>query len=61
LQVDGGQLERLGPLSARLVSRLELIDSAVPRASSTVGGARRLKAWVGAELAAAQPPPLLFP
>jgi hypothetical protein len=62
VQVDEGQLERLGPLSARLVSRLELIESTVPRASSTVGGARRLKAWVSAELAAAQPqPPLPLP
>ena len=56
LQTDEGQLDDLGPLSARLVSRLERIESAVPRASLTVGGARRLKEWVSAELAAAQAP-----
>ena len=56
LQTDEGQLDDLGPLSARLVSRLERIESAVPRASLTVGGARRLKEWVSAELAAVQPP-----
>ena len=61
VQVDDGQLARLGPLSARLVSRLERIESTVPRASSTVGGARRLKGWVSAELLAAQPPLLLAP
>jgi hypothetical protein len=55
LQADDGQLDRLGPVSARLVSRLELIETAVPRASETVGGARRLKAWVRAELAAQAP------
>ena len=57
LQADDGQLDPLGPVSARLVSRLERIETAVPRASETVGGARRLKAWVSAELAAQAPPP----
>ena len=57
LQADDGQLDRLGALSARLVSRLERIETAVPRASESVGGARRLKAWVTAELAAQAPPP----
>ena len=56
LQTDDGQLERLGPVSARLVSRLGRIETAVPRASETVGGARRLKAWATAELAAQVPP-----
>ncbi len=42
--------------SARLVSRLERIETAVPRASESVGGARR-SALARAELAAAQPPP----
>jgi len=56
LQADDGQLDRLGSVSARLVSRLERIETAVPRASETVGGARRLKAWVSAELAAQAPP-----
>ena len=49
LQADDAQLDRLGPVSARLVSRLERIETAVPRASETVGGARRLKAWVDAD------------
>ena len=56
LRADDAQLDRLDPVSARLVSRLERIETAVPRASATVDGARRLKAWVKAELAAQAPP-----
>jgi hypothetical protein len=56
LRLDTGhwQLDRLGGLSGRLVSRLERIEPLVPRASESVGGARKLKAWATAELA---PPP----
>ena len=52
LRAEDRQLHALGGLSARLVARLERIETAVPRASGTVGGARRLKLWVGAEVAA---------
>ena len=51
LQTGDGQLDRLGGASARLVDRLEQVDAAVPRASQSVGGARKLKAWAIAELA----------
>jgi Protein kinase domain len=54
LDTDHGQRDRLGGLSGRLVSRLERLEPLVPRASASVGGARRLKAWATAELA---PPP----
>ena len=54
LDTDLAQLERLGGLSGRLVSRLERVEPLVPRASASVGGARKLKAWATAELA---PPP----
>ena len=54
LDTDHAQLDRLGGLSGRLVSRLERVDPLVPRASASVGGARKLKAWATAELA---PPP----
>ena len=54
LDTDHAQLERLGGLSGRLVSRLERVEPLVPRASASVGGARKLKAWATAELA---PPP----
>jgi hypothetical protein len=54
LETDLGQLDRLGGLSGRLVSRLERIEPLLPRASESVGGARKLKAWATAELA---PPP----
>ena len=54
LDTDQAQLERLGGLSGRLVSRLERVEPLVPRASASVGGARKLKAWATAELA---PPP----
>ena len=54
LDTDRAQLERLGGLSGRLVSRLERVEPLVPRASASVGGARKLKAWATAELA---PPP----
>jgi hypothetical protein len=54
LDTDDAQLDRLGGLSGRLVSRLERVDPLVPRASASVGGARKLKAWATAELA---PPP----
>jgi serine/threonine protein kinase len=54
LDTDIGQLDRLGRFSGRLVSRLERVDPFVPRASASVGGARKLKAWAAAELA---PPP----
>ena len=53
LETDDGQLDRLGGASARLVDRLERVDSSVPRASDSVGGARKLKAWALAELAPA--------
>ena len=56
MQANTRQLDALGGLSARLVSRLERIETAVPRASVTVGGARRLKRWVSAEIAAQAPP-----
>jgi hypothetical protein len=45
------QLAALGDLSARLVSRLERLEATLPRASASVGGARKLKQWVLAELA----------
>jgi hypothetical protein len=61
LQADDRQLDGLGPLSARLVSRLERIETTIPRASETVGGARRLKQWVGAEVIAAKAPPATIP
>ena len=48
LDTDHARLERIGGLSARLVSRLERIDRLVPRASASVGGARKLKAWAAA-------------
>ena len=51
LETGDGQLDRLGGASARLVDRLERVDAAVPRASDSVGGARKLKAWAIAELA----------
>ena len=54
LDTDQAQLERLGGLSGRLVSRLERVEPLVPRAAASVGGARKLKAWATAELA---PPP----
>jgi serine/threonine protein kinase len=54
LDTGDGQLDRLGGVSARLASRLERIEPIVPRASASVGGARKLKAWATAELA---PPP----
>src|SRR4051812_40141682 len=54
LETDRAQLARLGGLSGRLVSRLERVDPLVSRASASVGGARKLKAWATAELA---PPP----
>jgi hypothetical protein len=54
LDTGNGQLERLGGLSGRLISRLERVDPLVPRASASVGGARKLKAWATTELA---PPP----
>jgi hypothetical protein len=54
LDTDHAQLDRIGRLSGRLVSRLERVDPFVPRASASVGGARQLKAWTTAELA---PPP----
>ena len=56
LDTDDGQLDRLGGASARLVSRLERIDPLVPRASASVGGAQKLKAWATAELAPAPVP-----
>jgi hypothetical protein len=56
LQTDAEQLDALGGLSARLVSRLERIETAVPRASESVGGARLLKQWVLAELPATHAP-----
>ena len=56
LDTDDGQLDRLGGASARLVSRLERIEPIVPRASDSVGGARKLKAWALAELAPAPTP-----
>jgi serine/threonine protein kinase len=59
LRADDRQLDALGGLSARLVSRLERIETAVPGASATVGGARRLKRWVSAEVAAQAPPATL--
>ena len=49
LTATAEQLDGFGALSARLVSRLERIETAVPRASESVGGARRLKRWVQAE------------
>ena len=62
LETGDGQLDRLGGASARLVDRLERVDAAVPRASDSVGGARKLKAWAIAELAVptapVHPPPL---
>ena len=61
LRVKDRQLDSLGRLSAQLVSRLERIETAVPRASETVSGARRLKEWVGAELAAAAISPATVP
>jgi hypothetical protein len=54
LDTDHAQLDRLGGLSGRLVARLERVEPLVPRASASVGGARKLKAWATAELA---PPP----
>ena len=54
LDTDLAQLERLGGLSGRLVSRLERVEPLVPQASASVGGAKQLKAWATAELA---PPP----
>ena len=54
LDTDHAQLDRLGGLSGRLVSRLERVEPLVPRAAASVGGARKLKAWATAELA---PPP----
>ena len=56
LRADDRQLDALGGLSARLVSRLERIETTVPRASASVGGARKLKLWVSAEIAAQAPP-----
>ena len=56
LKADAEQLDGFGALSARLVSRLERIETAVPRASESVGGARRLKQWVQAEIPATPPP-----
>jgi hypothetical protein len=61
LQADAEQLDAFGRLSARLVSRLERIETAVPGASGSVGGARRLKQWVLAEIAATQAPPATVP
>jgi hypothetical protein len=54
VDTDHAQLDRLGGLSGRLVSRLERVEPLVPRASGSVGGARKLKAWATAALA---PPP----
>ena len=61
LQADAEELDAFGGLSARLVSRLERIETAVPRASESVGGARRLKQWVLAELATPQAPAAALP
>jgi hypothetical protein len=61
LQADDRQLDALERLSARLVSRLERIETAIPRASETVAGARRLRRWASAELAATQPPSATLP
>ena len=61
IRIDDRQLDALGRLSARLVSRLERIEAAVPGASGTVAGAPRLKQWVRAELAAAETVPTTIP
>ncbi len=58
LRASEAQLAGLGAVSARLVSRLERLEATVPRASASVGGARKLKRWVLAELA---PAPVLPP
>ena len=58
LRASEAQLAGLGGVSARLVSRLERLEATVPRASASVGGARKLKRWVLAELA---PAPVLPP
>ena len=58
LRASEAQLAELGDVSARLVSRLERLEATVPRASASVGGARKLKQWVLAELA---PAPVLAP
>ena len=58
LRASEAQLAGLGGVSARLVSRLERLEATVPRASASVGGARKLKQWVLAELA---PAPVLPP
>ena len=52
LRVDD---DRLDALAARLVARLELIETAVPGASESVGGVQPLQRWLAAEIAAAQP------
>jgi hypothetical protein len=52
-KADGRELDGL---SARLVSRLERIEGAVPRASESVRGVRRLTAWATAQIAATEPP-----
>jgi hypothetical protein len=53
--------DRLDALAARLVSRLERIETVVPGASESVGGAQRLQRWLDAENAAAQPPAVASP
>ena len=58
LKAGEERLDGLGGVSARLVSRLERIESALPQASESVGGARRLKQWALAEIAATEPAPL---
>ena len=52
LRVDD---DRLDALAARLVARLELIETAVPDASESVDGVQPLQRWLDAEIAA-QPP-----